>query len=186
MVYNKRMSIVTKRGDRGKTSLLFCGSVSKDDLRIEAIGVIDELCCFIGMSKSLLKKRSTRKLLENIQTDLFCIGAELATTGNFTKKLKRRITDGDVGFLEQTIKKIEDASCTSRCCFCIPGENFFSSCFDVSRAVARRAERLAVALFKKKRLNNRHILVYLNRLSDLLYLLARDSEKKKKLLKPKV
>jgi ATP:cob(I)alamin adenosyltransferase len=170
------MSIVTKKGDKGRTSLFLGGCVAKDSPIMELEGALDELCSFLGLSKSLIKDRTKKKALESIQEDLFVIGAEVATAPRFLKRLKIKIEKNDVGRLEKIIDGLEAKRTLKECCFCLPGKNLTSSALDISRTIARRSERRAVSLTKKKLLKNPYILVYLNRLSDLLYLLARSEE----------
>lgn len=172
------MSITTKTGDKGMTSLYWGGRVSKDDERVEFYGSLDELCSFLGMAKSLIKERKIKKTLESIQRNLFTIGAEAATEPKFIKRIKERINKRHIDRLQELIKEIESKNVFEACCFYLPGENFISSVFDVVRTIARRTERKLVTLKRKRKLINPNILVYLNRLSDLLFLLARVYEKK--------
>lgn len=170
------MGIVTKRGDQGKTSLFLGGAVAKNNPRVEMDGTLDELCSFVGMSKSLIKENSVKECLESIQKDFFVIGAEVATETRYLKRLVKRIDQSDVSRLEKVIKELESKRTLRDCVFCLPGKSFLSSTLDVSRTIARRAERQTVSLMNKKLLKNRYILMYLNRLSDLLYLFARATE----------
>ena len=174
------MGITTKTGDNGKTSLSFGEIVFKDDLRVVACGTIDELCSSMGLGKSLVRDKVTKEIVEGIQCDLFIIGAEIATPQKFLNKLKKRINTKYVSKLEKFIKQWEGKKKFESRCFCLPGENQISSSFDVSRTVARRAERVLVTLKRKKIIKNPDIIIYLNRLSDLLYLFARDYEKRLK------
>jgi ATP:cob(I)alamin adenosyltransferase len=177
------MSITTKTGDSGKTSLYFGPRVPKDDLRIETYGTLDELCSFLGLAKSFVKDRETKDVLEAVQRDLFIIGAEIATLPNFFAKLKERINNNHIGKLETLISALESKKKFRDGCFYLPGENFLSSSFDIARVITRRAERRAVTLKKKRIIRNGKIIIYLNRLSDLLYLFARSCEQKSKKLK---
>jgi cob(I)alamin adenosyltransferase len=172
------VSIVTKKGDKGKTSLFLGGIVSKDNPRVEVNGALDELSCFLGMAKCLIRKRPVQKSLEAVQKDLIVINAEVATSPRFLKKLKKRIGKREVARLEKDIEGLEAKEPIKNFCFSLSGKNLVSSCLDVSRTIARRTERRTVTLSKKNLLKNPLILVYLNRLSDLLYLLARRSEKR--------
>ncbi len=178
------MSITTKTGDMGKTSLC-CGSrVYKDDPRIEFAGELDELCSSIGVCKAATKSKLCRELLESIQKDLFVLGSEVVSSSFDNRCGKaRRINDGSVGFLEKAIVNFEKSVTLKKTGFCLPGENIASGMLDVARTVARRCERRAFALSKKKLFCNANILKYLNRLSDLLFLLAREAEAKPRLLK---
>ena len=170
------MSIVTKKGDNGKTSLFYGGGVAKDHPRIELCGALDELSSFLGVAKSLLKDKKRRACIEDMQKDLIVIGSEAATSVRFLSRLKKNIQKRHIERLESCIDELEAVPAEKGGCFSLAGVNPVSGCLDVSRTIARRCERQAVGLFKKKQLKNRNILVYLNRLSDLLYLLARQSE----------
>ncbi len=167
------MSITTKAGDNGKTSILFGKKIPKDDLRVEACGTLDELCSFLGMAKSLIVSRGLKSIIESIQKDLFVIGTEVAAAPKHLRKLKKRITKNSVSKMDELIRVWEAKNRPKVACFCLPGENLVSSSFDISRTIARRAERTLVTLKRKKIVSNGEIIVYLNRLSDLLYLFAR-------------
>jgi ATP:cob(I)alamin adenosyltransferase len=177
------MGITTKKGDQGITSLYSGERVSKDDIRVEAYGTLDELCSFLGLSKSLIKNRKAKRLLESIQQDLFVIGAELAVNRKFFSKLEKRINNSYIGRLEKITVDLEKKKQFKECCFYLPGENCVCATLDIARTVTRRAERLVVTLKKKGILLNSFILIYLNRLSDLLYLLARSYGKNHRKLK---
>jgi len=173
------MSIVTKTGDKGKTSL-YCGKrVCKDNIRIEMCGTLDEASSFLGMAKSLIKDKGFKKIIEAVQKDLFLIGAEVVTGRAAATKIKKRICDREVRFLEENIKALECDGSLKCVDFIIPGKNEASGALDIARALTRRAERRSLALLKMKKIVNKEILVYLNRLSDLLYLLARAHDKKR-------
>lgn len=173
------MGIVTKTGDKGKTSL-YCGKrVCKDSPRIELCGTLDEVVSFLGMAKAVSKDKKTGELIHAIQKELFIICTEIVTSGAGRKKLKKRIDKGSICGIEKEIDFLESKRRIRMKGFCIPGGNMASSALDIARAITRRAERRGVTLFNKGIINNRDIVVYLNRLSDLLYLLARLNEKKK-------
>lgn len=177
------MAITTKKGDKGKTELYWGQQVSKDNIRVEIYGILDELCSFLGMAKSLIKNRKIKSLIESIQRDLFTVGAEIASVSSFINRLKKRIGASGVAHLERIIKDLEGKRTFKERCFYLPGENFISSALDVSRTIARRAERKIVTFKIAGLLKNKHILIYMNRLSDLLYLLARSLEKEHKKVK---
>ncbi|MCK4519596.1 MAG: cob(I)yrinic acid a,c-diamide adenosyltransferase [Candidatus Omnitrophica bacterium] len=167
------MSIVTKKGDRGKTHLYQGPRVSKDHIRIESCGTLDELSSYLGLSKSMIKNKQIKKIIEKIQKDLFILCAEIATEAKSLNKLKERIDNSFVECLDGIIKGLEDKKSLRVRYFQVSGENPVSSTLDICRTIARRAERRVITLKRKKFLSNRHILIYLNRLSDFLYLLAR-------------
>ena len=161
-------SIVTKIGDKGYTYLYSGDKLPKDDLRLEAIGTMDELGSFLGMAKSLVEDKSGKNILERIQRDLFILGTQISGLGS--KKLKRRVTSKNIQYLEQRIKELEKRFLFKD--FVLPGDNLVSSVLHVARTIARRLERRVVALRNKEKFKNKNIIVYLNRLSDLIFLLA--------------
>ena len=178
------MTVTTKTGDKGFTGLYLGGRVSKDNPRVELCGLLDELCSFLGLCKSLIKDRDKIKLIESIQRDLFVAGAEIAAKPKFINKLKNRIGNVCVIRLENEITMLENKLRLKECCFLLPGENFICATFDLARAIARKTERRVVALTRKKQLKNQDLIIYLNRLSDLLYMLARFYEKRHQKLTP--
>ncbi len=177
------MSITTKTGDKGKTSLYQGGRVSKDNLRVELCGGVDELCSYLGLAKSLLKPKKVKNIIESIQKDLFIIGSEIASETKFLKKLKNKINKADVNRLEKIIKELEAKNKVRSRCFYLPGQNAVSAALDISRTITRRIERRITTSLRKKIIKNNYILIYLNRASDLLFLLARSQEKNPRKLK---
>ncbi len=167
------MPTPAKKGDRGLTALYRGGTVYKDHVRVEACGTLDELSAFLGMAKSLIARKELKGLIESIQQDLFVVGAEVATDAKFLSSLKKRIDAHDVDRLEKHICEREKRGISALNRFCVPGEDFVSSALHVARAVARRAERRIVTLKKRGLVRNTSMVAYLNRLSGLLYLLAR-------------
>lgn len=177
----RKQSIVTRKGDKGYTYVYSGDKLSKDDLRLEVTGTMDELCSFLGMAKSLIEDKSGRNILEKIQRDLFSLGTQIS--GLNSKKLKRKIASGDIGCLEDEIESLEKRFPLKN--FVLPGDNLISSTLHVARTVARRLERRIVTLRNKEKFKDKDILIYLNRLSDLVFLLAcRYSSKKKRQLNP--
>lgn len=166
------MGITTKGGDGGKTGLYMGPRVSKDSLRIEFGGVLDELGSFLGMAMSFVRQKKIKKDLERIRENLFVIGTEAATDGPFLGRLKKRITLKDVILLEERICELEKKLKLKARCFSAADEGALSSVLNVVRAIVRKSERRAVTMARKKLLKNKDILVYLNRLSDLLFLMA--------------
>jgi cob(I)alamin adenosyltransferase len=165
------MKIYTKTGDRGKTSLFGGSRVSKDDKRIEAYGTVDELNSIIGVCRSISMVREIDHILHQIQNDLFILGADLATP--LTKKSSkiRRLLPADIKRLEKHIDTI-DPLLTPLKKFILPGGNRSASMLHFSRTVCRRAERLVVHLSHAENIGSSPV-IYLNRLSDLLFVLAR-------------
>lgn len=171
------MRIYTKTGDRGETGLLGFARVSKTDLRIHAIGEVDELNAMLGILRSMKSAKGTAIVLQQIQNDLFLLGAELADMRKTDNKI-RGIGGEDVQFLEHAIDE-RDARLPELKNFILPDGVPFSAHAHLARAICRRAERSAVALHKKTPLNPQ-LLIYLNRLSDLLFILAREEMQRKK------
>lgn len=170
------MPVSTKKGDQGFTSLLGGKRVPKYHLQPETYGTVDELNAFVGMARAVTRQRNVKEVLHTIQNHLFIIGSELALSGRSRDLLKSEITGKEVDWLGQLSRDFEtQVKPDPR--FVIYGEFFVSSVLDVARAVTRRAERLAARMKAKKILRNPRILLYLNRLSDVLYLLARFEEK---------
>jgi cob(I)alamin adenosyltransferase len=169
------MSIVTKKGDNGTTKLIYGERVSKADLQVEAYGTIDELNAFLGLARAQCDDRETNEILEAIQRETFVIGAEMATPVEQVQKLKARVTSAMTERLDQLIAPIE-ALPGLLDDWALPGATQAGAALDVARVVARRAERCAVRLNEAELLPNSEVLRYLNRLSDLLWLLGRKYE----------
>ena len=174
------MPISTKKGDKGFTGLLGGRRVPKYHLKPETYGTLDELNSFLGMARATSKDQKVRKILFNIQNHLFIIGSELALSGEDRNLLKREIAQKEVDWLSRLSTDFE-TSLKLKPGFIIYGETQISSMLDMARAVSRRVERLVAKMKSKKMLHNLKILEYLNRLSDVLYLLARHEEKRAKI-----
>jgi cob(I)alamin adenosyltransferase len=171
------MPISTKKGDKGSTELLGGKRVPKYHLRPETYGTLDELNSFLGMARATSKDRKVRKILFHIQNHLFVMGSELALSGGNRNLLKGEITQKEVDWLNRLSTDFETLV-KPKPGFIIYGETQKSSVLDVARTVSRRTERLVAKMKSKGMLRNLKILEYLNRLSDVLYLLARYEEKK--------
>lgn len=167
------MKIYTKTGDKGKTSLVYGERVSKNDLRVEAYGTCDEANSFIGLGLSHLKnkdfaeKDEVLKVFHKIQTDLFHVGAELATPSG--KEVKWKIQDSDIIYLEQIIDQW-DGKLSPLTNFILQGGTESGAALHVARTIVRRAERRAVEIGVEV---NPLVIAYLNRLSDFLFVAAR-------------
>ena len=168
------MKIYTKTGDAGHTGLFGGGRVEKDHPRVEAYGVVDELNAFIGLARSIEMMPRIDEVLVPIQRDLFSIGALLATPDHDKMReqlQKARIDDERIAELERAIDDCERELEPLRS-FIVPGGTPKSSALHVARTACRRAERRVVALNREVGLPELAI-IYLNRLSDLLFMLAR-------------
>lgn len=157
--------IYTRTGDNGSTGLGGGTRVDKDHIRIEAIGTVDELNSVIGMLLALELPADVRICLVDVQHDLFDIGGELAMPGHTI------ISEGYVSRLEQVLDAFNDALPPLKE-FILPGGNQTAATCHLARSVCRRAERRLVTMSKTGPLNP-YSLRYINRLSDLLFVLAR-------------
>ncbi len=172
------MSIYTKFGDKGKTSLYGGKTVSKAALRVEAYGTVDELNSFVGIVIADLKDKKIKNQLVRLQGDLLEIGASLASPArNKHERLSKYFKDRVVEFekeIDNLTKKLPDLEN-----FILPGGGVSGSQLHFARTLARRAERRVVDLSTKESINL-EILIFLNRLSDLLFMYARLINKKGK------
>ncbi len=166
------MGIYTKTGDKGTTGLLGGVRIVKTDIQVEAYGTIDELNTHISLAQKQVSVISTVDLLETVQHQLFFIGAELASPNVTVQSGKQQqVSETDIELLEQAIDEAM-ARVPKLQSFVLPGRSVSSSQLHVARAVSRRAERRVLALDEVKPVRA-ELIHYLNRLSDLLYALAR-------------
>jgi cob(I)alamin adenosyltransferase len=165
------MKIYTKTGDKGDTSLFGGQRVPKDALRIEAYGTVDELNSALGVVRADNANSGIDKILGQIQNQLFNLGADLATPRANEKKSIKRIEPKEVHALEKFIDSLEPKLKPLRS-FILPGGLPTAARLQLARTVCRRAERIVVRLSRNEDIGE-HITVYLNRLSDLLFVLAR-------------
>jgi cob(I)alamin adenosyltransferase len=170
------MKIYTKTGDDGTTGLFGAGRVRKDSPRIEAYGTVDELNSHIGVARALEPDSPTASLLGSIQSKLFVLGADLATPQTVSANVSvPRVTGPDVQELECAIDENEVGLATLKN-FILPAGSMLAAQLHVCRTVCRRAERLLVSLSHEEEIGSFDIM-YLNRLSDLLFVLARRANK---------
>ena len=171
------MKIYTKTGDEGKTSLFDNSRVWKSDERIMSYGAVDELNSSIGIALSLELDHEIKDILIKIQNDLFIVGSDLANPDMSDKKI--RTTIEMITFLEQKIDLLEPQlePLTS---FILPGGTLLASIIHLSRTISRRAETHVVALSQNEEIN-KDAAIYLNRLSDLMFVLARSINNRKKI-----
>jgi cob(I)alamin adenosyltransferase len=165
------MKIYTKTGDKGDTSLFSGQRVPKDALRVEAYGSIDELNSVLGVVLCDVKDPEIKDLLTSVQRILFDVGADLATPRPIEKRQVRRILPRDALPLEKAIDSFQERLKPLKA-FILPGGTPSAARLHLARAVCRRAERVIVRLSRNEEIGE-GILVYLNRLSDLLFTLAR-------------
>ena len=166
------MKIYTKGGDGGETSLFDQTRVSKADARVDAYGEVDELNACLGAARALFADGELVELTETIQRDLFAVGAMLADPSSriAARVTKAAIGDADVERLEQAIDRLEAGLPPLRR-FILPGGSPAGSLLHLARTVCRRAERRVVALGSDA--SDPLVVIYLNRLSDLLFVMAR-------------
>ncbi len=169
------MKIYTKTGDKGKTSLFGGGRVAKDGQRIEAYGSVDELNSRIGLVRALYPPADIDQVLATIQNDLFVLGADLATPKPKQRTSIDTIESRHVEHLERTIDRFE-GSLPALKEFILPGGSRLAAELHVARTVCRRAERRIVNLLRKGEIGTTPF-VYMNRLSDLLFVMARYANK---------
>ena len=172
--------VVTRGGDGGRTGLADGRRVAKNDPRIEALGAVDELNAAVGFARVAVDGAASERL-GRVQQDLFDLGADLAVPGDGSEERTAkndarpplRITAGQVAWLDGLAEDLADAQepLTS---FVLPGGGEASARLHLARTVCRRAERAAWALHAAEPLNP-EATRYLNRLSDLLFLFARDA-----------
>ena len=174
------MKIYTKTGDTGETRLLFGGRVSKADPRCEAYGATDLAVSAMGLARGLAQDPKVRSILLQVQNEMFTVGAELATDESEYQNLKdnfRTVTADMVSELERLIDEL-DAEVELPSAFIVPGASAASGALDVARSQLRAGERRVVELKEQGLLANPEVLRYVNRLSDLLFMLARYEDRR--------
>ena len=175
------MSIVTKTGDQGTTALMYGRRVSKCHPRVEAYGCVDEVNAALGLARAAAVNDFVCDNLLTIQKDLVILMGELATA---VEDLPRYVKDGYSLVTPQLTVKLDnlireiEAQKVSYKGWATPGANSSAAALDLARTVCRRAERRVCALQESGQLQNTQIIVYLNRLADLLWLFARWAETK--------
>jgi len=173
------MRIYTKGGDDGSTGLLFGGRVMKDDLRTQAAGAIDEAVAALGLARSLAPhSEGLAELILGLQKQLFVLGAEVSTSSENYDKLTpgvSAVTKEMATVLEDEIDRIV-ALAPLPDYFVVPGACPVSAAIDLARSIVRRAERWIVKISRGDELIGANALVYVNRLSDLLFVAARLEE----------
>lgn len=169
------MKIYTRTGDDGTTGLFGGGRVTKDSPRVEAFGAVDELNSHLGLAAAICDDEFMSQIMARVQNELFDVGAELATSPDTAneKAKEARITDENITWLEQYIDEYWNALQPLKQ-FILPGGCDLAARLHVARTVCRRAERLVLSLSRTESVPNRTI-IYLNRLSDLLFAMARQA-----------
>jgi cob(I)alamin adenosyltransferase len=174
-------AVATGKGDDGTTGLLYGGRVNKDDPRTDAYGAIDESVAAMGVARAASNAAGLTELADLLlryQRELFVVGAELATNPTAVD----RLTDGVTRVTEQMLNEVEadlarwEARVEMPKEFVVPGETAASAALEVARTVVRRAERRIVALDRALEIGSPWIIPYVNRLADLVWVLARAAE----------
>lgn len=179
------MRIYTRKGDAGTTGLLFGGDrISKAALRTDAYGTTDEAVSALGMARAAIGSATDRtearlsELIVRLQRELFVVGAELATHAERRDRLEdgvSRVTAAMTEALEREIDELETLVEQPKE-FVVPGESVIGAGIDLARTTVRRAERRCVALAEAGELPDSHVVPYLNRLADLLFVMARAAD----------
>lgn len=165
------MGIYTRKGDKGETGLLGGSRIGKDSLKVSCYGTLDEANAALGVAYSLITDKEIKEILHGIQQQLFQVGAELASDEKGKIYLKEPIQQSDIAAFEQLIDKYE-AQLGPLKQFIIPGETTASANLHLARTIIRRAERQIVELAREEPVRQ-ELIQYVNRLSDLIFMLAR-------------
>jgi cob(I)alamin adenosyltransferase len=165
--------VYTKTGDGGETSLVDGSRVGKDALRVSSFGDVDELNSILGLARSWNEEPEINEILEQLQNDLFTVGADLATPmGMAVPRVDEERVVRLEGIIDRLLEELEPLKE-----FILPSGTQVGAGLHLARSVARRAERLVVALSRNEE-TNPQVVIYLNRISDLLFVLARVANKR--------
>ena len=172
--------VTTGTGAAGYTGLLGAGRVAKFDPRPDTFGTVDEATSALGLARAMTRDPQVKKIIFDIQNELYYLMAELATTPENYEQMGFRMTVDHVQRLEQVEEALkQEVEIPNR--FIIPGDTPDGAALDLSRTIIRRAERMAVKLLHDGVIQNGEVVRYLNRLSDLVFILARYIEVKSSL-----
>jgi cob(I)alamin adenosyltransferase len=166
------MSIATKHGDKGDTGLIGGERVSKADVRVEAYGTVDELGASLGFARSICDDEEVRELAKTIQRELFTVAGAIASPAGGAESKTTYVTPEMVEALTAHVDRIE-ATEGILSDWSLPGDHAAAAAFDLARTVCRRAERCVVRLAETGVEVNAQVVPYLNRLSDLIWLMGR-------------
>lgn len=169
------MKYYTRTGDDGYTGLLGAERVPKYAPRPEAYGTIDELSSALGLARATVHADRSREILLNVQRQLYQIMSELATTPETADQFRQASAD-DVAQIEQLTDALGDEIALPKA-FIVPGDTVAGAALDLARTIARRAERIVARMLHQDEFDNLEVLRYLNRLSSLLFVLARHEDR---------
>lgn len=165
------MAIYTKKGDKGETGLFGGSRIAKNSLKVNCYGTLDEANASLGVAYSLVTNEELRNIIRTIQQELFVVGAELASDEKGSQLLEKKVNEKNVAWFEEVIDRYEQKLGPIHE-FIIPGETTASASLHFSRSIIRRAERLIVELSEHTEVRS-ELIRYVNRLSDVLFMLAR-------------
>jgi len=172
--------VTTGTGDTGYTGLLGAERVPKYDPRPDTFGTVDEATSALGLARAMTKDARMKEIIYRVQNELYLLMGELATTPENYEKMGLRMTAEYVQWLEQTEELLkQEVEIPNK--FIIPGDTPDGAALDLARTIIRRAERMAVKLLHDGIIQNGEVVRYLNRLSDLVFILARYIEVKSSL-----
>ena len=172
--------VTTGTGDTGYTGLLGEQRVPKYDPRPDTFGTVDEATCALGLARAMTSDPKVKEIIYQIQQELYMLMGELATTPENYEKMGLSMTIEHVQHLEQVEEHLKrEVEIPNK--FIIPGDTPVGAALDLARAIIRRAERMAVKLLHDRVIQNGEVVRYLNRLSDLIFILARYVEVKSSL-----
>lgn len=164
-----KAAVYTRTGDKGQTSLLSGERVSKTSLRVEAYGNIDETTSALGLARTMVEREDVKNTILKIQQLLMSLMADVASLN--LSEPERYIKPEHVKMMEETIDKF-DMQLEPLTRFIIPGDNKRTAALDIARTTSRRAERALLRVAEKEELN-KNVLLFMNRLSDMCFILAR-------------
>jgi cob(I)alamin adenosyltransferase len=172
--------VTTGTGDEGYTGLLGSERVAKYDPRPDTFGTVDEATSALGLARATIQDPKVKEIIFRIQNELYLLMGELATTPENYEKMGLRMTAEHVQWLEQVEESLkQEVEIPNK--FIIPGDTLEGAALDLARTIIRRAERMAVKLLHDGVIQNSEVIRYLNRLSDLVFILARYIEVKSSL-----
>ena len=172
--------VTTGTGDAGYTGLLGSERVAKYDPRPDTFGTVDEATSALGLARATAQDPKVKEIIYRIQNELYLLMGELATTPENYEKMGLRMTADHVQWLEQVEESLkQEVEIPNK--FIIPGDTLDGAALDLARTIIRRAERMAVKLLHDGIIQNGEVIRYLNRLSDLVFILARYIEVKSSL-----
>lgn len=172
--------VTTGTGDTGYTGLIGAERVAKYDPRPDTFGTVDEATSALGLARAMAKDQRVKEIIYRVQNELYLLMGELATTPENYEKMGLRMTAEHVQWLEEVEESLKQAVEIPNK-FIIPGDTLDGAALDFARTIIRRAERMAVKLLHDGVIQNSEVIRYLNRLSDLVFILARYIEVKSSL-----